>query len=324
MKIVVLDGYTANPGDLSWEALEQLGDCTIYDRTPEEAVAERIRDAEIVLTNKTVLSRELIEKSPSLKYIGVLATGYNVVDIEAAGSRNIPVCNVPAYSTGAVAQLTMALLLELCHHVGGHSQSVRQGDWSRSPDFCYWNHPLTELAGKSMGIVGWGQIGRQTGMLAAAFGMEALVYDHHLERKTLPGGFRGVSLEALFREADVISLHCPLTEDTREMICRESIAKMKDGVWILNTARGGLVQEQALREALDSGKVAGAGLDVVSAEPVSADNPLLGAPNCMITPHIAWAPKESRKRLIDITAENIRQFLAGHPVHVVSPRNGTA
>lgn len=317
MKIVILDGYTENPGDLSWDALKQLGDCTIYDRTPAEAILERIGDAEIVLTNKTPLSRESIEKSPNLQYIGVLATGYNIVDIEAAKERKIPVCNVPAYSTTAVSQLTIALLLELCHHVGEHNRSVQQGDWSRSPDFCYWKYPLTELTGKTMGIIGCGQIGIQTGKLASTFGMKLLAYDHHLERKTLPPAFCGVSLETLFEEADVISLHCPLTEDTREIICADTISKMKDGVWILNTARGPLIREQDLRAALESGKVGGAGLDVASIEPIPTDSPLLGAPNCIITPHIAWAPKESRKRLLDITVENIRNFLAGTPIHVI-------
>ncbi len=319
MNIVILDGYTENPGDLSWNALEKLGNCTIYDRTPAEAVQSRIGDAEIVLTNKTPLSKEVIENCPRLQYIGVLATGYNIVDVKAAKAKNIPVCNVPAYSTGAVAQLTMALLLELCHHVGEHNRSVQSGDWSRSPDFCYWNYPLTELAGKVIGIVGCGQIGIQTGKLAAAFGMEVLAYDHHLERKTLPDNFRGVSLEELFAASDVISLHCPLTETSRNLIRKDSIEKMKDGVWILNTARGPLIQEQELREALDSGKVGGAAVDVASTEPIPEDSPLLGAPNCIITPHIAWAPKESRKRLMDITVENIRQFLAGHPIHIVYP-----
>lgn len=319
MKIIVLDGYTANPGDLSWSALEQLGSCSVYDRTPAEAVLDRIGDAEIVLTNKTVLSKDIIEKCSNLKYIGVLATGYNIVDIDAARKRKIPVCNVPAYSTGAVSQLTMALLLELCHHVGEHDRSVQRGDWSRSQDFCYWNYPLTELAGKVMGIVGCGQIGIQTGKLATAFGMKVLAYDHHLERKTLPSDFRGVSLEELFAASDVISLHCPLTETTRNLIRKDSIEKMKDGVWVLNTARGPLIQEQELREALVSGKVGGAAVDVASTEPIPKDSPLLGAPNCIITPHIAWAPKESRKRLMDITVENIRQFLAGHPIHIVYP-----
>ncbi len=312
-----MDGYTENPGDLSWGELEKLGDCVVYDRTPAEKVLERIGDAEIVLTNKTVISGNIMGKCPNLKYIGVLATGYNIVDVEAAKERNIPVCNVPAYSTGAVAQLTMALILELCHHAGDHSAGVHRGDWTRSPDFCYWNYPLTELAGKNLGIVGCGQIGLQTGKLAAAFGMKVIAYDHHIERKVLPSYFQAAPLEKLFAEADIISLHCPLTEETRGLICKEAIEKMKDGVWIINTARGPLINEHDLRAALDSGKVAGAGMDVVSTEPIPAGNPLLGAKNCIITPHIAWAPKESRIRLMNITVENIKSFLSGSIVHNV-------
>ena len=291
---------------------------TVYDRTPADQILARAKGAEIVLTNKTPLSAQtLAALAPELQYIGVLATGYNVVDIAAARAQGIPVCNIPTYGTTAVAQFVMALLLELCHHVGDHSRSVKAGDWSRCPDFCYWNSPLIELAGKTFGVIGYGRIGRATARLAAAFGMEILAYDAHatgMDEVT-----RLVSLDELLERSDVISLHCPLFESNRGMINRASIARMKDGVLLINTSRGPLIDEAALAEALHAGKVAGAGLDVLETEPARPDNPLLAEPNCLITPHIAWAPKESRQRLMDIAVENLQAWLKGNPQNVVNP-----
>lgn len=319
MKIVVLDGYTENPGDLSWEGFEALGDMTVYDRTAADEILARAKGAQVLLTNKTPLNAEtLAALAPELQYIGVLATGYNVVDIAAARSRGVPVCNIPTYGTAAVAQFVMALLLELCHHVGDHSRSVKAGDWSRCPDFCYWNTPLIELAGKTFGVVGYGRIGRAAAKLAAAFGMEVLACDAHASASS-DGVARMVSLEELLAASDVISLHCPLFESNREMINREAIARMKDGVLLINTSRGPLIDEQALADALHTGKVAGAGLDVLTVEPARPDNPLMKEPNCLITPHIAWAPKESRQRLMDIAVDNLKAWLAGSPQNVVNP-----
>ena len=318
MKIVILDGYTENPGDLSWGGFEALGSVTVYDRTPADQILARAKGAEIVLTNKTPLSAQtLAALAPELQYIGVLATGYNVVDIAAARAQGIPVCNIPTYGTTAVAQFVMALLLELCHHVGDHSRSVKAGDWSRCPDFCYWNSPLIELAGKTFGVIGYGRIGRATARLAAAFGMEILAYDAHATG--MDEVARLVSLDELLERSDVISLHCPLFESNRGMINRASIARMKDGVLLINTSRGPLIDEAALAEALHTGKVAGAGLDVLETEPARPDNPLLTEPNCLITPHIAWAPKESRQRLMDIAVENLQAWLKGNPQNVVNP-----
>lgn len=318
MKIVILDGYTENPGDLSWGGFEALGSVTMYDRTPADQILARAKGAEIVLTNKTPLSAQtLAALAPELQYIGVLATGYNVVDIAAARAQGIPVCNIPTYGTTAVAQFVMALLLELCHHVGDHSRSVKAGDWSRCPDFCYWNSPLIELAGKTFGVIGYGRIGRATARLAAAFGMEILAYDAHATG--MDEVARLVSLDELLERSDVISLHCPLFESNRGMINRASIARMKDGVLLINTSRGPLIDEAALAEALRTGKVAGAGLDVLETEPARPDNPLLAEPNCLITPHIAWAPKESRQRLMDIAVENLQAWLKGNPQNVVNP-----
>lgn len=320
MKIVILDGYTENPGDLSWGGFEALGELTVYDRTPfadgTQEIMRRAKGAEIVITNKTPISAEtLAALAPELRYIGVLATGYNVVDVAAAAARGIPVCNIPTYGTTAVAQFVMALLLELCHHVGDHSRTVRQGDWSRCPDFCYWNTPLVELAGKTFGVIGYGRIGRAAAKLAAAFGMEVLAYDAFAAGDETA---RMVTLDELLAQSDVISLHCPLFPETRGIINRDTIAKMKDGVLLINTSRGPLVAEEDLAEALASGKVAGAGLDVLSVEPARADNPLLKQQNCLITPHIAWAPKESRQRLMDIAVANLRAFLDGAPQNVVN------
>lgn len=311
MKIVVLDGYTENPGDLSWGPLQELGELTVYDRTPPEAVLERIGDAEAIYTNKTVLSRELIQAMPSVRFIGVLATGYNVVDVQAARERGIVVCNIPTYGTDAVAQYVFALLLELCHRVAHHAQAVQEGRWTACPDFCFWDYPLIELSGKTMGIVGYGRIGQRTAQIARAFGMQVLAYDAFVQAEEC------VPLDELLERSDVVSLHCPLFPETRHIIRGETIARMKDGAVLINTSRGPLVDEAALREALTSGKLYGAAVDVVSTEPVQPDNPLLGLENCLITPHIAWAPRESRQRLMDIAVENLRCFLRGAPQNVV-------
>ena len=302
MKIVILDGYTENPGDLSWSGLEAFGELTVYDRTPlnDDEIVRRIGDAEIVYTNKTPLRRTVFERCPSMRFVGVLATGYNVVDVDAAKRRGIPVCNVPTYGTTAVAQFTMAMLLEVCHHVGAHSDAVREGAWAACPDFCFWNYPLIELAGKTMGIIGFGRIGQDVGKLAQAFGMKVLAFDNHKRSELESDTMRYAELDELFAESDVISLHCPLFPTTQGIINAENIKKMKDGVSILNDSRGPLIVEQDLYDALESGKVAAAAVDVVSTEPIREDNVLLKAKNMMITPHIAWAPKESRARLMDV------------------------
>ena len=318
MKIVILDGYTENPGDLSWEGFEKLGDLTVYDRTPADKIAERIEGAEAVIINKTPLSAETIAGCPTLKYIGVLATGYNVVDVQAARDRGIPVCNIPTYGTAAVGQFAIALLLEICHHIGEHSQSVHNGDWESCVDWCYWNYPLIELDGKTMGIIGFGRIGQTTARIAQALGMKVLAYDQYENKSLESDTMKYTTLDDLLAKSDVISLHCPLFESTQGIINKDSIAKMKDGVIILNNSRGPLFVEQDLADALNSGKVAAAGLDVVSTEPIHGDNPLLKAKNCIITPHISWAPKESRQRLMDIAVDNLEKFLAGNPQNVVN------
>ena len=317
MKIVVLDGYTENPGDLSWKDLEALGETTIYDRTPVELVEERIGDAEIVITNKTPIDKEIFEKCQNIKSVGVLATGYNVVDVNTAAEKGIPVCNIPTYGTTAVAQMVFALLLEICHHVGTHSEAVKMGEWSNNVDWCFWKYPLIELAGKTMGIVGFGRIGKAVGRLAKAFGMNVLAYDEY-ENEEGKAIADYVTLDELYTKSDVISLHCPLFPATTGMICKESIAKMKDGVILINTSRGPLINEADLAEALQSKKVYAAGCDVVSTEPIKADNPLLGCYNSILTPHIAWAPKESRQRLMDIAVDNVRNFLNGTTVNAVN------
>jgi len=321
MKIVVLDGYTENPGDLSWEGIAQLGDLTVHDRTPLDDQAEilrRIGGAEAVYTNKTPLSKATINAAPNLRYIGVLATGYNIVDIAAAKARGIPVCNIPAYGTAAVAQFAIALLLEICHHVGHHAAAVNQGRWQSGKDWCFWDYPLIELAGKTMGIIGFGRIGQATGAIARALGMRVIAHD---ERQTDTGKDIAtyVSLDTLLADADVISLHCPLLPSTEGIIHSGTIAKMKDGVILINNARGPLIVERDLADALLSGKVYAAAVDVVSAEPIAGDNPLLTAKNCIITPHISWAPKESRQRLMDHAVENLRAFIGGAPINVVNP-----
>jgi len=315
MKIVVLDGYTENPGDLSWGDLERLGEVTVYDRTPPELVVERIGDAEAILVNKVAVTEEILRQCGNIRYIGVLATGYNVIDTAAASARGIVVCNIPSYGTDAVGQYTIALLLEICHHIGHHAEAVRQGAWSASEDWCFWDYPLIELAGKTMGIIGYGRIGRTTGRIARALGMKVLAYEGE-EKAGQEEDL--VSLEMLLAQSDVISLHCPLFPSTEGIINRETIGKMKDGVILLNDSRGPLIVEQDLADALNRGKVYAAGLDVVSTEPIRPDNPLFRARNCLITPHIAWAPKESRQRLMDIAVENLRSFQAGEPVNVVN------
>ena len=319
MKIVILDGHALNPGDLDWGCLDQFGEVTLYDRTATEAQAiARSQGAQILLTNKTPITPTLLDACPSVKLVCVQATGYNVVDTAAARDRGIPVCNVPSYGTDAVAQYTFALLLELCHRIGLHDTLVHQGRWSECPDFCFWATPQMELAGKTMGIIGFGKIGRAVGRIAHAFGMNVLAYSRsQCDEGRAVGSY--VELDDLLRRSDVVSLHCPLFPETERMINRHTLAQMKDGVILLNTGRGQLICEDALAEALRSGKVRAAGLDVLSQEPPAADNPLLAAPNCFITPHIAWAPRETRQRLMDIAADNLRAFLAGSPIHVVNP-----
>ena len=320
MKIVVLDGYTLNPGDLSWEGLEKFGDLTVYDRTVKGAseILGAIGSAEIIFTNKTPLSKEVLEQAPTVKYIGVLATGYNVVDTDTAKNLGITVTNIPTYGTTAVAQFTFALILELCHHVGDHSQAVKNGDWSSCPDFCFWNTPLIELAGKTLGIIGFGRIGQATAQVAMAFGMKVLYHDVN-KISGIDGDLcQYADLDDLFGNSDIISLHCPLFESTKGIINKNNIAKMKTGAMIINTSRGPLVVEKDLTEALNSGKLAGAALDVVSTEPIEMNNELFKAKNCLITPHIAWAPKESRSRLMNTAVENLNAFLKGTPQNVVN------
>lgn len=317
MKIVILDAYAANPGDLSWDEFAALGELTVYDRTAQEDAAARIGDAEVVFINKVRLTDEIFAACPNLKLVSILATGYNIVDLAAAKRRGITVCNVPGYSTRAVVQMTFALLLEICQQVGLHSGAVHTGRWQTCPDFCFWDRPLIELDGKTMGIVGYGAIGSAVGTVAQALGMRLLVTARH--EKPVPEGARFVSLPELLAQSDVVSLHCPQTAENARMIDAGALAQMKDGAILLNTARGGLLDEQAVADALRSGKLLAAGMDVVSAEPIRADNPLLTAPNCFLTPHIAWAPLETRRRLQAISAENLRAFLAGKPQNVVNP-----
>ena len=312
MKIVVLDGYAANPGDLSWDAVRGDHEFVLYDRTAPEDTAARIADADIVLTNKVILNRELIQNAKNLKYIGVLATGYNVVDTTAARECNVIVTNIPAYSTDSVAQMVFALLLEICHHVGHHSERVRAGAWSACPDFCFWDYPLIELAGKTMGIIGYGRIGHRVAEIARFFGMRVIAWTR------TPRDPECVSLDELLAQSDVISLHCPLFPETKNLIRRETIEKMKDGVIIINTSRGPVVNDADLRDALLSGKVYAAGADVASVEPLPADNPLMGLENMFYTPHIAWATYEARCRLMDIAAKNIQAFVSGAPINVVN------
>lgn len=318
MKIVILDGYTENPGDLSWEGFEKLGDLTVYDRTPADKIIERMKDADVVYTNKTPISREAIASSPKLKFIGVLATGYNVIDTVAAKEAGIIVSNIPTYGTDSVGQFAIALLLELCHHIGEHSDCVKAGEWTNNADWCFWKHPLVELSGKTMGIIGYGRIGQKTGQIAMALGMNILAYDEYQNKALESEKCRYASLDELLQNSDVIALHCPLFPSTEGIINKDTIAKMKDGVMIINNSRGQLIVEEDLRDGLNSGKVGGAALDVVSTEPIRMDNPLLQAKNIIITPHISWAPKESRQRLMNIAVENLQAFLNNSPQNVVN------
>ncbi|MBE7726916.1 MAG: D-2-hydroxyacid dehydrogenase [Enterocloster citroniae] len=321
MKIVVLDGYTLNPGDLDWKGLESLGSCEVYDRTSltdVEEIIKRIGTADIVFTNKTPLTKEVFDQCPGIRYVGVLATGYNVVDIQAAREKGILVSNVPSYGTAAVGQFAMAMLLEICHHIGHHSQAVHEGRWESNPDWCFWDYPLIELDGKNMGIIGYGRIGQATGRIAQAMGMKVLAYDAYKNPALESDTCRYAGLEELLAESDVIALHCPLFPESEGIINKTNIAKMKDGVIILNNSRGPLIVEQDLADALKEGKVAAAAVDVVSGEPLRNDNPLLKAPNCFITPHISWAPREARKRLMDIAVRNLEGFLMGERVNVVN------
>ena len=318
MKIVVLDGYALNPGDLSWEPVKELGELTVYDRTKDEEIISRIGDADLVFTNKTPIGEAVFADCPQMKFLGVLATGYNIVDVESAKRHGVVVTNVPNYGSQAVSQFSIALLLELCHHIGAHSESVKLGDWARCQDFCYWNTPLIELSGKTMGVIGYGRIGQGTARIAQAFGMKVLANKRDLSSIVETETLKAADLETIYAESDVIMLHCPLFPETEGMINAETIAKMKDGVLIVNSSRGPLIVESDLAAALHSGKVAGAAVDVVSAEPIQRDNPLLEARNVIITPHIAWAALESRQRLMDIAVDNLRQFLAGSPVNVVN------
>lgn len=317
MKITVLDGYGMNPGDLSWDGLRALGDVTVYDRTPAAEVIDRAAGSEILLTNKTVLDRDTIERLPGLRYIGVLATGYNVVDTEAAREHGVTVTNIPAYSTASVAQMVFSLLLAVTNGVEHYTADNRAGRWSRSADFCYWDEPLVELAGKTFGIVGFGNIGQAVARIALAFGMKVVAFTSK-PAGSLPEGVGKVSLDELLAESDVVSLHCPLTESTRHMINASTLARMKPTAILINTGRGPLVDETALADALNCGALRGAGVDVLSCEPPSAGNPLLYARNCYITPHLGWATVEARKRLMDIAVANVAAFIGGTPVNVVN------
>ncbi|MCI9273679.1 MAG: D-2-hydroxyacid dehydrogenase [Clostridiales bacterium] len=316
MNIVILDAFTTNPGDLDWKRLEALGNLTVYDKTEERDIVPRAGEAELVLTNKTPLSAQILKKLPKCRYIGTLSTGYNVIDLTAARDLGIPVCNVPAYCTKAVAQMTFALLFALTNQVELHNRSVHDGQWCESPHFCYWNSPLVELEHKTMGIVGYGAIGQSVAQMALALGMKVLI--HSRTRRALPQGCEWVELEQLFQQSDVVSIHCPLTDQTENLINRDTLAMMKPNALLINTSRGPVIQEEALAHALNQGIIAGAALDVLSKEPPSKDNPLLTAKNCVITPHIAWAAKDSRKRLIETVADNVEAFLRGRPQNVVN------
>lgn len=320
MKLVVLDGYTENPGDISWEPLKRLGEFSVYDRTSfveAPVIAERIGDAQVAVTNKTPISRDTIDACPNLKLIAVLATGYNVVDYKYAKEKNIPVVNVPTYGTAAVGQYSIAMLLEICHHIGHHDRSVHEGNWANNADWCYWDYPLIELDGKTIGIIGFGRIGQTEGRIAKAMGMKVLACDPYPNASGEEIA-EYVDLDTLYAKADVVSLHCNLTSENTGMINSASIAKMKDGVILMNNARGQLINEQDVADALNAGKIAAAGLDVVYSEPIKEDCPLLGAKNCIITPHISWASRECRQRIMDITAANIEAFVNGNPVNVVN------
>ncbi len=317
MKIVILDGHAVNPGDLSWDCFRRFGTVTVHERTDPSQTAQRLQGADIVMTNKTPITGELLDACPTVRLICVLATGYNVVDCKAAQDRGIPVCNVPDYGTNAVAQFTFSLLLELCNSVGLHSDAVHQEEWTNCPNFCFWKTPQMELAGKTLGIIGFGRIGRAVGRIAKAMGMEVIAYNRsrHPEGEAIG---KYVELDTLLNKADIISLHCPLTAENSGMICDKTISKLKDGAILLNTARGGLIVEKDVAAALQSGKLRGAAVDVVSKEPIDINNPLLTAPNCIITPHMAWAPIESRQRILDCTVASIEGYLSGKPINTVN------
>jgi glycerate dehydrogenase len=317
MKIVVLDGYALNPGDLSWRSLEQVAELEVHDRTPEDLVVARAAGADAVMTNKTPLSAATLGQLPQLRYIGVLATGYNIVDTAAAKERGIVVTNIPTYGTASVAQFAIALLLELCHHVGLHGEAVRNGEWSRNPDWSFWKTPLIELSGRTMGIVGYGRIGRQTGAIASALGMRVVAHDSNEVNPPNQPDFEWMTLDRIVAESDVLSLHCPLFAENKGMINRDRLSRMKSTAFLLNTSRGPLVVDQDLADALNAGQIAGAGLDVLSVEPPAESNPLLSAKNCIVTPHIAWATREARARLLNIAVENVRAFKAGRVVNAV-------
>jgi glycerate dehydrogenase len=318
MKIVVLDGHALNPGDLSWDALRALGDLQVFDRTEDDQIVARAQEAEIVMTNKTGLPAQILKQLTKTRYIGVLATGYDVVDLQAARERKIPVTNIPTYGTDSVAQFTFALLLELCHHVAAHAEATRAGEWSRSEDFSFWKTPLVELAGKTIGLIGLGQIGRRVAEIALALKMRVVAAE--AVRTPVPDwpDFRWCEVDELLAQADIVSLHCPLLPQTKHIINAKSLAKMEPSAFLINTSRGPLVIEQDLADALNDGRIAGAAVDVLSNEPPSPDNPLLRAKNCIVTPHIAWASKESRTRLLNTAIDNLRAFLDGHPVNVVN------
>jgi glycerate dehydrogenase len=316
VKIVVLDGYTLNPGDLSWENLQKLGDCNIYDRTAPSEILHRIDGVEIVLTNKTPLNRETLNNARFLKYIGVLATGYNIVDVKTARAKNIPVTNVPTYGTQSVAQLVFSHILNIYHNVGDHAISVKKGDWTLSKDFCYWQRPIVEVYGKTIGLIGLGRIGLATAKIAQAFGMNVLAYD--VDANKIPKNIRAVSLKEIFEQSDIVSLHCPLTEENTNIINATNLKLMKKSAILINTSRGPLVDEQALTNALNSGQISAAGLDVLSAEPPLKENPLFSAKNCFITPHIAWATKEARQRLLETAIKNVENYLSNLPSNVVN------
>ncbi len=319
MKIVILDGYAENPGDLSWEGISKQGDLTVYERTPhdDKKIIRRIGDAEIIFTNKTPISKTVIGACSNLQFISMLATGYDMVDVDYARKKNIPVSNIPSYGTSSVAQFAIALLLEICHHIGHHDHAVHQGRWTDSPDFCFWDYPLIELAGKTIGIIGFGRIGKKTGTIAKSMGMRVIAHDINPSKKGRNIADY-VNLDTLYASSDVIALHCPLTEENKHMINKKSLSRMKDGVILINNARGGLINEKDLADALNDGNVRAAGVDVVSSEPIGEDNPLLEAKNCFITPHISWASKASRQRIMDAAEDNLKAFLDGNPVHVVN------
>ena len=318
MKIVILDGYTLNPGDLNWSGLQQLGDLTVYDRTPAGKVVERADGAEVVFTNKTPMGEEVLNQLPSLKYIGVLATGYNVVNTEVAKAKGVIVANVPGYGTASVVQMTFALLLELCLHVQKHSDAVMEGKWAKSADWCFWDYPLVELAGKTIGIIGFGKIGQQVADVATAFEMNIIGNSRTQSDQTHRKNFKWADVPQLLEQSDVVSIHCPLLPETKGLINKDSLKQMKRSAFLLNTSRGPIIVDDDLAEALNNDVIAGAGIDVLSVEPPPKDNPLFKAKNCIITPHIAWATKEARERLMNITVNNLTAFINGNPVNVVN------